>query len=182
MAKCKKNGWCHQSWFTTEKRGSIHSISKFLEMKLVQLYTYLAQLQLFPQIHHWRYCFSFAIHIHSHRTPKKPKIAIVYWYWYYITIQLMPAFMSEKRNILFTFIFNTKNYFLCVSLVLFIPLVNFSLIWRHHYNRRRAANFDLYSALMAMEQWGFFSMPHLLWHGISGVVVGLVPLTPDEEG
>ena len=31
----------------------------------------------------------------------------------------------------------------------------------------RAANFDLCSALMAIEQWGFFSMPHLLWHGAS---------------
>ena len=28
-----------------------------------------------------------------------------------------------------------------------------------------AANFDLCLALMANEQWGFFSVPHLLWHG-----------------
>ena len=26
-------------------------------------------------------------------------------------------------------------------------------------------NFDLCSALMAIEQWGFFSVPHLLWQG-----------------
>ena len=32
--------------------------------------------------------------------------------------------------------------------------------------RWRASNSDLVcSALMALEQWGFFSMPHLLWHG-----------------
>ena len=31
----------------------------------------------------------------------------------------------------------------------------------------RAANFDLCSALMTTEQWGFFSVPHLLWHGAS---------------
>ena len=31
--------------------------------------------------------------------------------------------------------------------------------------RWRASNFDLCSALMALEQWGFFSMPHQLWHG-----------------
>ena len=31
--------------------------------------------------------------------------------------------------------------------------------------RVRASNFDLYSALMSIEQWGLFSMPHLLWHG-----------------
>ena len=37
---------------------------------------------------------------------------------------------------------------------------------RHHY-RWKAANFDLYSAPMAIEQWGFFSVPYLLWHGSS---------------
>ena len=31
--------------------------------------------------------------------------------------------------------------------------------------RWRAANFDLCSALMAIEQWGFFSARHLLRHG-----------------
>ena len=31
----------------------------------------------------------------------------------------------------------------------------------------KAANFDLCSALMAIEQLGFFSVPHLLWHGAS---------------
>ena len=33
------------------------------------------------------------------------------------------------------------------------------------FYRRRAANFDLCSALMAIVQWGFFSVPHLLWQG-----------------
>ena len=37
-----------------------------------------------------------------------------------------------------------------------------------HYNCRwMAANLDLCSALMAIEQWGFFSVPHLVWHGAS---------------
>ena len=70
--------------------------------------------------------------------------------------------------------------FLCVGL--FVPLENFSLI-RHHW-RRRAANLDLCSALMAFEQWGFFSVPHLLWHGASvynGHLRGLVTLTPITE-
>ena len=46
----------------------------------------------------------------------------------------------------------------------------------------RAANFDLCSALMAIEQWGFSSMPHLLWYGTSvynghlwGPVTNLLP-------
>ena len=31
----------------------------------------------------------------------------------------------------------------------------------------KAARFDLCSALMAIEQWGFFRMPNQLWHGAS---------------
>ena len=44
--------------------------------------------------------------------------------------------------------------------------------------------FDLCSALMAIEQLGFFSMPHLLWHGASiyyGHLRGPVTLTPIAE-
>ena len=64
----------------------------------------------------------------------------------------------------------------------FFPLENFSLIWRRHHYRRRAANFDLCSALA--EQWGFFSVPHLLWHGASVYYSHLrwpVTLTPFVE-
>ena len=43
-----------------------------------------------------------------------------------------------------------------------VPLENFSLIWRRHHYRWRAANFDICSALMAIKQWGFISVPHLL--------------------
>ena len=38
---------------------------------------------------------------------------------------------------------------------------------RSHHYRWRASNFDHYSAVMAIEQWGFFSLPHLMWHGAS---------------
>ena len=47
------------------------------------------------------------------------------------------------------------------------PLENISLIWRRYHYMWRIANFDLCSALTAIEQWGFFSVPHLLWHGAS---------------
>ena len=60
---------------------------------------------------------------------------------------------------------NTNYLFACLGFI--VPLENFSLIWRRHHYRWRAANFDLCSALMAIEQWGFFSLPHLLWHGAS---------------
>ena len=49
---------------------------------------------------------------------------------------------------------------------------------RHHY-QWRASNFDLYSVLMAIEKWGSFSVPYLLWHGTSfynGILRG--PVTP----
>ena len=65
-----------------------------------------------------------------------------------------------------------------------VPLENFSLIWRRHHYRWRAANFALCSALMAIEQRGFSSVPHLLWHGASlynGHLWGPVTLTPIAE-
>ena len=55
----------------------------------------------------------------------------------------------------------------CVCFEFFAPLENFSLIWRGHHWRCRATNFDPCSALMAIEQWGLFSVPHLLWHRAS---------------
>ena len=57
----------------------------------------------------------------------------------------------------------------------------FSLIWRRRNYGWRAANVDLCSALMAIEQWGFFSVPQLVWLGASiynGHLQGTVPLTP----
>ena len=51
-----------------------------------------------------------------------------------------------------------------VCLCFYVQLENFLLIWRRHHYRWRASNFDIYSALVAIEQWGFFSLPHLLWH------------------
>ena len=64
---------------------------------------------------------------------------------------------------------NFKNFYelmkdLIIRLVFFVPLENFSLIWSRHHYWWRALNFDLCSAIMAIEQWGLFSVPHLLWH------------------
>ena len=53
----------------------------------------------------------------------------------------------------------------------FVPLENFLLIWRRHHCRWRAACFNLCSAPMAIEQWGFFSVPHLLEHGLPFLIV-----------
>ena len=72
--------------------------------------------------------------------------------------------------------------FVCLGFI--VPLENFSLVCRHHHYRWRSANFDLCSALMAIEQWGFFSVPYLLWHGESvyyGHLRGPVTLKPIAE-
>ena len=63
----------------------------------------------------------------------------------------------------------------------FFPFGNFLLIWKRQHCQWRAANFDLCSALMAIEQWGFFNVPHLLWHVYNGHLRGPVTLTPIAE-
>ena len=77
-----------------------------------------------------------------------------------------------------------NKFVLFVYLGYFVPLENFSLVWKRHHCRWKAANFDLCSALMAIQQWGFFSVPHLLWHGASvynGHLRWPVTLTPIAE-
>ena len=39
----------------------------------------------------------------------------------------------------------------------FVPLENFSFIWRRHHYRWKVSNFDLCSALVTIEQWGFLA-------------------------
>ena len=89
------------------------------------------------------------------------------------------------------FIFFNRNFqtFFTIStfdfvFFLFLPLANFSLIWKRHHYKWRASNFDLSLTLMATEQWLFFSVPHLLWHGASvynGHLRGPVTLTHTAE-
>ena len=59
---------------------------------------------------------------------------------------------------LFVFLF-------CLGVI--VPHENFSLKWKCQHYWWRPANFDICSALMAIEQWRLFRMPHLLWHGTS---------------
>ena len=63
------------------------------------------------------------------------------------------------------FLFSDKNLtepIICLWFL--VPLEIFSLIRRQHHYQWRAANFDLCSALIAIEHWGIFNVPHLLWH------------------
>ena len=66
----------------------------------------------------------------------------------------------------------------------FVPLVNFSLIWRWHHCRWRAEKFDLCLAPLVIKQSGFLSLPRLLWHVVSVYIGHLrepVTLTPIAE-
>ena len=73
---------------------------------------------------------------------------------------------------------------LFVRLGFFVRLENLSLIWRHYHCRWTAANYDLYSVLMAIEQWGFYSLWHLMWHATSvynSYLCGPVTFAPNAE-
>ena len=75
-----------------------------------------------------------------------------------------------------------SNYLICLGF--YFPLENFSLIWRSHHYRRRATNPDIYSKFMAIEEWGFFNVPCLLWHGpalYDGHLRGPMTLKPVAE-
>ena len=75
-------------------------------------------------------------------------------------------------------------FFLFVYLEFIVPLKIF-----HSYGDVTIAGeglqiFYLCSALMAIEQWGFFNVPHLLWHWhtlYNGHLRGPVTLTPVAE-
>ena len=96
-------------------------------------------------------------------------------------ISNLTSFPKSRLYIIVDWIVTTSwSWLIFVCLCgIFVPLENFSLIWRRHNYRRRASIFDLCSALMVIEQWGFYSVPHLLWHG-SPVYYGYFrgPVTP----
>ena len=92
----------------------------------------------------------------------------------YVKIQQTHGYMEHNHVNMRDGYFNmlhlrlTAAVAVCFCLLgFYVPLENFSLIWGRHHYRWRAANFELYSALMAIEHWRFFSIPRLLWHGTS---------------
>ena len=89
-----------------------------------------------------------------------------------------------KSDILLIHLMRSKEFLFVCLLGVFHPTGEFFTHMRCHYCRWRATNFDLCLALMAIEQWGFFSVPHLLEHGASicnGHLRGPVTLTPIAE-
>ena len=64
-------------------------------------------------------------------------------------------------------------YLIFFKILLFLRFIReyFLIIWSHHHYRWRVVNFYLHPALMDIKQLGFFSAPHLLWHGNSVYMV-----------
>ena len=93
----------------------------------------------------------------------------------YISLTYTIEILNIWTVILHSMVFS----FVCMGF--FVQIDNFSLIWRRHHYRWWAAKFDLCLARMAIERWGFLSVPHLLWHGASVYhchLRGPVSLTP----
>ena len=67
---------------------------------------------------------------------------------------------------------NTLSFYL-ICLGFIVPLENFSLIHGDVAITGEGLQ-NLCLALMAIEQWGFFSVPHLLWHA-SSLAKGFAP-------
>ena len=81
-------------------------------------------------------------------------------------------------------LFDTRTVFQLFVCGFFVPLKKFFTMWRRHHCRWRASTFDLCSALMVIEQWGFLNVPNLLWHGqtfYNGHHWGPMSLTPVAE-
>ena len=75
-----------------------------------------------------------------------------------INSRLSDLFYGEVGKFIFACYFERVGLFICYY---HVPLKNFSHLWRCHNYQWRTSNFDLCSALIAIEQWGFLSVPHL---------------------
>ena len=69
---------------------------------------------------------------------KKNRVWNFFW-WQSVCFDRFIQSLSQKKFVFFI-----------------VPLENFSLIWRWHHYWWRVENFDLCSALMAIEHWEFF--------------------------
>ena len=82
-----------------------------------------------------------------------------------VYLLISPELLNKITNLNLTCIFVKRTQTVCLFVVclfgVLLPTREYSLIWRRHHNRWRTSNFDLCSAPMATEQWGFFSLPHL---------------------
>ena len=102
----------------------------------------------------------------------------------FLLLKCVPTYLLlQKHNCWNLLSSKIKLLLLFVCLGYFIQLENFSLICirRCRHCRWRATNVDLCSTHIAIEQWRFFSVLHLLWHVTSvynSHLLGPVTLTP----
>ena len=79
----------------------------------------------------------------------------------------LPEITRQASTVLHRAFFQQISFYPICLITGFRPIRKFSLIMRRHHCWWRTENFDICSALMAIDQWGFFSVQHLLWHGAS---------------
>ena len=78
----------------------------------------------------------------------------------------MYFYPKQPPNLICSFFEQCEIYIVC----LFEIFTSQSRIFTHleiSSLLARDANFDLFSALMTVEQWGFYIVLHILWHGSS---------------
>ena len=92
--------------------------------------------------------------------PKIKKKSMIFRYFLmHLLPQLSSLDLREFHRVKWPWVALVLYWCRLIDWILFnVPLENFSLIWRRH-RTWRASNFDLYSALRAIEQWGFFIVP-----------------------
>lgn len=67
-------------------------------------------------------------------------------------------FNSVKNKRIWLITLKSRGYF--------FPFKNFSLIWRRYHYRWITSNFDRFSELMAIRQWGFVPLLQCLWSSV----------------
>ena len=112
------------------------------------------------------------------------KCFVLVWIHRYQWMIFLKRFARLRKSVsILAWIWLFVSLFVCLGFIVLFE--NFTLIWRRPHYRWKVANFDLSSALIAIEQLGFLnSVPHLLWHGASvynGHLRGPVTLIPVAE-
>ena len=105
--------------------------------------------------------------------------------WCYFPYHCLPAFLSWSFLAHLSQRLVSFSYQACPFVVVFVKFSGFFSSNKrifHSFGDVTITCEGLYSALMAIKQRGFFSMPHLLWHRASfneGCLGGSVPCTRD---
>ena len=153
-------------------------LSAFMSVDICFIYAYFNELMDGLICFNVLYVSYFLLHVYMYTWP-----GILLWYvtdnfW---SIILTGLFLLIHTSSLFTLF---DPYVPCYLFVVFHPTREFFIHWGLHHYRWRAAKFDLCLALIANEQWGFFSVLLLLGHGASvcnGHLRGPVTLKPIAE-